>query len=370
MFPFMKGTKHHEVGEQTMSEFAPIVEDGDLGLALHSTADVKPGMYLWMKPRAGQPGFLSLLTDTDARSDLIEVQLLNSSTKTRVDGWQAVWYDDHEDKSKRCPRPYAKTDEYFEYRTPVSNTHSKRYKPWTETATFSDFVPIALDPTSSKSGYLRLSTKFHARHVLGDGRRRARETGWYVDHDGARNALDHESDSDRAADRDGNGDRGGNSGGADSPTALYGQPNASIDPERSSDGGRADRNGGGNRASGLRRSTRRTRNRTPAYTGELIDHGTKQAVVQWIRSRPEPALDLPRLAGSGLIEVSESNPLLLGSSAGNCKGLHAHGVRGSTSTTKSVGAPAVGIRGGHVQGADLAPRPHRLTHLRQVAGGL
>ena len=50
MFPFMKGTKHHEVGEQTMSEFAPIVEDGDLGLALHSTADVKPGMYLWMKP--------------------------------------------------------------------------------------------------------------------------------------------------------------------------------------------------------------------------------------------------------------------------------------------------------------------------------
>ena len=53
-----------------------------------------------------------------------------------------------------------------------------------------------------------------------------------------------------------------------------------------------------------------------------------------------------------------------------CKGLHAYGVRGSTSTTKSVGAPAVGIRGGHVQGADLAPRPHRLTHLRQVAGGL
>ena len=73
-------------------------------------------------------------------------------------------------------------------------------------------------------------------------------------------------------------------------------------------GGRADRNGGGNRASGLRRSTRRTRNRTPAYTGELIDPGTKQAVVQWIRSRPEPALDLPRLAGSELIEVSESNP--------------------------------------------------------------
>ena len=106
------------------------------------------------------------------------------------------------------------------------------------------------------------------------------------------------------------------------------------------------------------------------YRSELIDHGTKQAVVQWIRSRPEPALDLPRLAGSELIEVSESNPLLLGPSAGNCKGLHAHGVRGGASTTKSVGAPAIGIRGGHEQGADLAPRPHRLTHLRQVAGGL
>ena len=54
----------------------------------------------------------------------------------------------------------------------------------------------------------------------------------------------------------------------------------------------------------------------------------------------------------------------------DCKGLHAHGVRGGASKTKSVGAPAIGIRGGHEQGADLAPRPHRLTHLRQVAGGL
>ena len=314
-------------------------------------------MYLWMKPRAGQPGFLSLVTDTDVRSDLIEVQLLNSSTKTRVDGWQAVWYDDHDDKSRRCPRPYAKTDEYFEYRTPVSNKYSKQYKPWTETATFSDFVPIALTPTSSTSGYLRLGTKFHERHVLGDGRRRARETGWYVDHDRARNALDRDSDGDRAPDRDGHGDRNGdrNGGGdrTDTPTAPDDQIDSPIAPDRN-----------------LRRSTRRTRNRTPTYSGELIDHGTKQAVVQWIRSRPEPALDLPRLAGSELIEVSESNPLLLGPSAGNCKGLHAHGVRGGASKTKSVGAPAIGIRGGHEQGADLAPRPHRLTHLRQVAGGL
>ena len=88
----------------------------------------------------------------------------------------------------------SQTDEYFEYRTPVSNKYSKQYKPWTETATFSDFVPIALTPTSSTSGYLRLGTKFHARHVLGDGRRRARETGWYVDHDRTRNALDRDSD--------------------------------------------------------------------------------------------------------------------------------------------------------------------------------
>ena len=139
----------------------------------------------------------------------------------------------------------------------------------------------------------------------------------------------------------------------DTPTAPDDQIDSPIAPDRT-----------------LRRSTRRTRNRTPTYSGELIDHGTKQAVVQWIRSRPEPALDLPRLAGSELIEVSESNPLLLGPSAGNCKGLHAHGVRGGASTTKSVGAPAIGIRGGHEQGADLAPRPHRLTHLRQVAGGL
>ena len=53
-----------------------------------------------------------------------------------------------------------------------------------------------------------------------------------------------------------------------------------------------------------------------------------------------------------------------------CKGLHAHGVRGGASPSKSVGAPAFGIRGGHVRGDDLAPRPHRLAHLRQVAGGL
>ena len=177
-----------------------------------------------------------------------------------------------------------------------------------------------------------------------------------------RNALDSDTDGDRARNPGGSGNRDGDRDHADTSIVLDPSTDSTA-LDRSTDGDRADR-------IGPRRSTRRTRNRTPAYTGVLIDHGTKQAVVQWIRSRPEPALELPRLAGSELIEISESNPLLLGPSAGNCKGLHAHGVRGGASPSKSVGAPAFGIRGGHVRGDDLAPRPHRLAHLRQVAGGL
>jgi hypothetical protein len=125
MFPFMRSTKHSQVGEALMEEWAPIIDDGDLGLVLRDVSEVREGMYLWMKPRAGQPGYLSLVTAVDARSDLLEVQLLNTSSSGRVGQWQLVWFDDHPDPKKRQPKPVSTEDEY---RTPVSCEHPNRCK--------------------------------------------------------------------------------------------------------------------------------------------------------------------------------------------------------------------------------------------------
>jgi transposase InsO family protein len=134
MFPFMRGTKHSQVSEELMEEWAPITDDGDLGLILRDITEVSEGMYLWMKSRAGRPGFLSLVTTIDGCSDLIEVQLFNTTSDKRVGQWQQVWFDDHADPKKRQPKAISKSDGWNEYRTPVSNKHSNQYKPWLETA--------------------------------------------------------------------------------------------------------------------------------------------------------------------------------------------------------------------------------------------
>jgi hypothetical protein len=114
-----------------------------------------------MKPRGGQPGFLSKVTAVDERPDLIEVQLLNTTSDKRVRQWQLVWFDDHTDPKKRLPKPVSKGDEWHEYRTPVSNKLSNQLKPWLETAPFSDFIPIAMELLPDAQGYLRLPTKFY-----------------------------------------------------------------------------------------------------------------------------------------------------------------------------------------------------------------
>jgi hypothetical protein len=49
MFPFMRGTKHSQVSEAQMEEWAPVIEDGDLGLVgLRDATEVQAGMYLWI----------------------------------------------------------------------------------------------------------------------------------------------------------------------------------------------------------------------------------------------------------------------------------------------------------------------------------
>jgi hypothetical protein len=108
-----------------------------------------------MKPRGGQPGFLSKVTAVDERSDLIEVQLLNTTSDKRVGQWQLVWYDDHPDPKKRLLKPVSKGDERHEYRIPVSNKPSNQLKPWLETASFSHFIPFTLELLPDAQGYLR-----------------------------------------------------------------------------------------------------------------------------------------------------------------------------------------------------------------------
>jgi hypothetical protein len=105
MFPFMRGTKHSEVSEEQMEEWAPIIDDGDLGLALREVAEVKPGMFLWMKARAGHPGFISVVQSVNARADLVVTQLLNTTTEKRLLKWQRVWFDDQTTPALRNGSP-------------------------------------------------------------------------------------------------------------------------------------------------------------------------------------------------------------------------------------------------------------------------
>jgi hypothetical protein len=55
-------------------------------------SDVHDGMHMWMKSRAGTPGFLSKVTAVVERSDLIEVQLLNTTSDKRVGQWKLSFH--------------------------------------------------------------------------------------------------------------------------------------------------------------------------------------------------------------------------------------------------------------------------------------
>ena len=47
----------------------------------------------------------------------------------------------------------------------MSNKLSNQLKPWLETASFSDYIPIALELLPDAQGYLRLPTKFYEKHI-------------------------------------------------------------------------------------------------------------------------------------------------------------------------------------------------------------
>ena len=320
MFPFMRGTKHSQVGEALQEEWAPHVFDGELGMVLRHLSDVHEGMHIWMKSRAGAPGFLSKVTAVDERSDLIEVQLLNTTSDKRVGQWQLVWFDDHPDPKKRHPKPVSKGDEWHEYRTPVSNKPSKQLKPWVETATFSDFIPIALTLTPDAQGYLRLPTKFYEKYIKNRKsipttallKEEQRDLSWYVDTSVSTTkpvvypATCSVSESVVSA-----------------PltncyqSVEYAPPTINVP----------------------RRAPRSTRNPAPVHATKQYhrsDHedadqrcdgissdGTRIAVAKWILAN-DPN-DPKRLAGAELIKFTDSASF----SAGNCKG------RGATRSTSS-----------------------------------
>jgi hypothetical protein len=316
MFPFMRGTKHSQVGEALQEEWAPHVYDGELGMVLRHLSDVHDGMHIWMKSRAGAPGFLSKVTAVDERSDLIEVQLLNTTSDKRVGQWQLVWFDDHPDPKKRHPKPVSKGDEWHEYRTPVSNKPSKQLKPWVETATFSDFIPIALTLTPDAQGYLRLPTKFYEKYIKNRKsipttallNEEQRDLSWYVDTSVSTTkpvvypATCSVSESVVSA-----------------PltncyqSVEYAPPTINVP----------------------RRAPRSTRNPAPVHATKQYhrsDHedadgissdGTRIAVAKWILAN-DPN-DPKRLAGAELIKFTDSASF----SAGNCKG------RGATRSTSS-----------------------------------
>ena len=300
MFPFMRGTKHSQVGEELQEEWAPNIHDGELGLVLRHLTDVHDGMYLWMKPRGGQPGFLSKVTAVDERSDLIEVQLLNTTSDKRVGQWQLVWFDDHPDPKKRLPKPVSKGDEWHEYRTPVSNKPSNQLKPWLETASFSDFIPIALELQPDAQGYLRLPTKFYEKHIKPQKlipttkllKEEQRDLSWYVD----------------------------TSASVSTPVVspATGSVNESVVLAPLTNV--------------PRRATRSTRNPAPVHATKLhypleydedTDYvggdGTRIAVAKWIQAHADPRSAPKRLAGAELIKFTDSASF----SAGNCKGLSA-----------------------------------------------
>ena len=312
MFPFMRGTKHSQVGEALQEEWAPQVYDGELGLVLRHLSDLHGGMHLWMKSRAGQPGYLSKVMAVDERSDLVEVQLLQSTSDKRVGQWQLAWFDDHPDPEKRLPKPFAKGDEWYEYRTPVSNKPSNQLKPWVETATFSDFIPIALTLTPDAHGYLRLPTKFYEKYVKSKKtvelpKEEQRDLSWYVDTSVSKTkpvvypATGSVSESVPLANC--------------YQSVEYAPPVTNIP----------------------RRAPRSTRNPAPVHATQHYhrsDHedadgigsdGTRLAVAKWILAHDPKYGDPKRLAGAELIKFTDSASF----SAGNCKG------RGATRSTSS-----------------------------------
>jgi hypothetical protein len=315
MFPFMRGTKHSQVGAALKDEWAPHVYDGELGLVLRHLSDLHGGMHLWMKSRAGQPGYLSKVMAVDERSDLVEVQLLQSTTDKRVGQWQLAWFDDHPDPKKRLPKPFAKGDEWYEYRTPVSNKPSNQLKPWVETATFSDFIPIALTLEPDEQGYLRLPTKFYEKYVKGKKtvelpKEEQRDLSWYVDTSVSKTkpvvhpAPGSVSESVPLANC--------------YQSVEYAPPVTNIP----------------------RRAPRSTRNPAPVHATQQYhrsDHedadgigsdGTRLAVAKWILAQDTKYGDPKRLAGAELIKFTDSDDSA-SFSAGNCKG------RGATRSTSS-----------------------------------
>jgi hypothetical protein len=129
--------------------------------------EVKPQVLLWLKPRAGSPGHLCEVISVDQRSDLLTVQLYNTTPPKRGTKWQKVWYDDHPGRKKRQPRAVSKEEEWNEYWTPVDNKCNASYKPWVVDGAFDDFVPIVLDLKPDSTGYLNLPKKFHDKYILG-----------------------------------------------------------------------------------------------------------------------------------------------------------------------------------------------------------
>jgi hypothetical protein len=70
--------------------WAPIIHDGDLGQVLRQVEEVEPKMLLWLKPRAGNHGHICEVVSVDKRSDLLTVQLYNTTTPKRCTKWQKV----------------------------------------------------------------------------------------------------------------------------------------------------------------------------------------------------------------------------------------------------------------------------------------
>jgi hypothetical protein len=302
-----------------MEEWAPIVDDGDLGLVLRDATEVQAGMYLWMKPREGSLGYLTLVTAVDARSDLIEAQLLNTSSDKRVGQWQQVWFDDHPDPKKRQPRPVSTGDEWNEYRTPVSCKHSTQYKPWVETAAFDHFTPISLGLRPDKQGYLRLPSKFHDKYVLGKSNPRTQEPravhkdlSWYVDTT------------------------------VDPPKAgsLAEEPTIVAVPCDHVPAGRQ-----------TRQTTRRARGSAAVnhLRGNTEDHAsavvddTLFAVARWIRTRLTSDATVARLEGAEHFQYQFPHIDIESSTAGNCKGHRS--MRFPRTTAGPSGARGTG-RGG------------------------
>ena len=167
-----------------------------------------------------------------------------------------------------------------------------------ETATFSDFIPIALELLPDKQGYLRMPTKFYEKYIKPEKsapktellKEEQRDLSWYVDTSVSKSkpaVNDPVTDS-------------VNESTVSAPL---------IDVPR--------------------RAPRRTRNPAPVHATNVHYHrgynedaddigsdGTRIAVAKWIKAHEDPYADPKRLAGGELIKFTDSASF----SAGNCKG--------------------------------------------------